>query len=114
MASRQTYDQIRADLLSIYHRGCIEKGTYGWTPEQVCSWAYSELDGSYPLPIENLMLEVAALGLTGLWYQNQVSFHLDEIRKILSENVESDLFSSLESSEADELKTDMRSLRIIS
>ncbi|EEQ06063.1 hypothetical protein yberc0001_11520 [Yersinia bercovieri ATCC 43970] len=59
------------------------------------------------------MLEVVALVLVGGWYPSQVEFHQNKIAKLLTENSFDNLLSTVPDDEAEELKLDMRILKLI-
>jgi hypothetical protein len=109
---RISYAVIKELLLSYYWRGCRDHGFAGWLPEQVSAWAYGEFEGSYDLPIENLMLEVASLVLTGGWFSDQARYHKEEILRILSViNLNAQL-TELPQEEAEEFTNDLRVLNL--
>jgi hypothetical protein len=107
------YTEIKTLLLAYYWRGCRDHGLSGWAPEQVCSWAYEEFDGSYDSPFEKLMLEVASLALTGGWHLRLVNYHMGEARQILSEIDLDTCMLDLSSEDADDLLTDLKILGIV-
>jgi hypothetical protein len=110
---RASYSVIKELLLSYYWRGCRDYGFTGWLPEQVCAWAYGEFEGSYDLPIENLMLEVASFVLAGGWYSGQAGYHKEEIARILSAMNLNDQLKELPQEEAEEFASDLRVLNLI-
>ncbi|MFC5476372.1 hypothetical protein [Paraherbaspirillum soli] len=114
MRERVTYSEIRNRFLEIYFVGCRDHGFSGWSSELVTTWVYSpEFDGTYYLPIEQLMLEVVALVLTGGWYPTQVSFHRSEIMRLLSANKLESMIKEVPQDEAEEFLNDLKILKII-
>jgi len=65
------------------------------------------------LAIEQLMLEVCSLALTGGWYPNQVSHHRSEIQRLLIENNLDDLLKILPAEESEEFLHNLRILKLI-
>jgi hypothetical protein len=110
---RPSYREIRRDLLDTYLTGCASNGSKGWTHEEICSWAYFEYDGVYETPIENLMLEVSGLALTGGWYPDLVSYHRQQILKIIAKTVLPELLSQVNEEDSQELVRDLKVLDII-
>ncbi|MBN0280599.1 immunity protein Imm2, partial [Pseudomonas aeruginosa] len=72
---------------------------------------YSELENSFDLPIEKLMLEVLALILSAGRSSDKVKrYHLDVIHGLLKEIKLSSVLDDLPSDEAAELRDDLRVL----
>ncbi len=76
-------------------------------------YAYGELENSFELPIEKLMLEVIALILSaGRSPEKVQKYHLDAISKLLEEFELFSILEDLPSDEVVELKDDLRLLGI--
>lgn len=116
MEDRVTYNDIRAWFLGSYYSYCKVKLLHqsSWAEgESEVGYAYSELENSFQLPIEKLMLEVIALILSAGRSPEKVrKYHLDSISKLLGEIELSTILKNLPSDEAVEFKDDLRLLGI--
>lgn len=114
MEDRVTYSEIRAWFLGCYYSYCKVKLSHqsSWAEgESEVGYAYGELENSFDLPIEKLMLEVIALILSAGRSPNKVKrHHLDAISKILEEIKISSILEELPSAESAELEDDLRLL----
>ena len=113
---RVTYAEIRAWFLGSYHSYCRVKLMHrsAWVEgESEVGFAYSELENSFELPVEKLMLEVLALILSaGRSSENVKKYHMEAALKLIEQI---DLFSMLKelpSEEAADLVEDLRLLGI--
>ncbi|MCY1549249.1 Immunity protein Imm2 [compost metagenome] len=114
MEDRVTYGEIRAWFLGSYYNYCRVKLSHQspWGEGEIeAGYAYSELENSFDMPIEKLMLEVIALVLSAGRSSKEVEkYHLDIISGLLREV---DIYSVLEglpSDEAAELRGDLKVL----
>ena len=83
---------IQVDIATVFWVGCRDYGFSGWTYEQVCEWTYNKLNNRYAYKIENLMLKVAILGLTGGWCKRLEGILRGEINQLLpTMNLEEEL-----------------------
>ncbi|AJD63977.1 TPA: Imm2 family immunity protein [Pseudomonas aeruginosa] len=114
MEERVTYGEIRAWFLGSYYNYCRVKLNHQspWVEgESEVGYAYSELENSFDLPIEKLMLEVLALILSAGRSSDKVKrYHLDVIHGLLKEIKLSSVLDDLPSDEAAELRDDLRVL----
>ncbi|WP_134677849.1 Imm2 family immunity protein [Ectopseudomonas khazarica] len=114
MEDRVTYGEIRAWFLGSYYNYCRAKLSHQspWAEgESEVGYAYSELENSFDLPVEKLMLEILALILSADRSSEKVKkYHLDMIRGLLKEIELSSVLNDLPSDEAAELKKDLRVL----
>lgn len=113
MTEITSYQEVKDIALSCYWRGCRDHKTLNWTTEQVCAWTYNELENSFDLPIENLMLEIIFFVLTSGLQSTLSEYHRKAANKIL---IEMDLVRELISllpDDASELESDLRTLEYI-
>ncbi|UZE19480.1 immunity protein Imm2 [Pseudomonas sp. B21-054] len=114
MEERVTYGEIRAWFLGSYYNYCRVKLSHQslWAEgESEVGYAYSELENSFDLPIEKLMLEVLALILSaGRSSEKVKKHHLDIVHGLLKEINLSSVLDDLPSDEAAELRDDLRVL----
>lgn len=114
MEERVTYGEIRAWFLGSYYNYCRVKLSHQspWGEgESEAGYAYSELENSFEIPVEKLMLEVLALVLSAGRFSEKVKkYHLDNISGLLSEIDISATLDSLPSDEAAELIADLKIL----
>ncbi|MCP1443231.1 hypothetical protein J3D54_002363 [Pseudomonas sp. GGS8] len=114
MEERVTYGEIRAWFLGSYYSYCRVKLSHQspWAEgESEAGYAYSELENSFDLPIEKLMLEVLALILSaGRSSEKIQKYHLDVISGLLKQIELPSVLEELPSDEAAELIEDLRLL----
>ncbi|NTX93380.1 MULTISPECIES: Imm2 family immunity protein [unclassified Pseudomonas] len=114
MEERVTYGEIRAWFLGSYYSYCRGKlsDKSPWIEgESEVGYAYMELENSFDMPIEKLMLEVLALVLSAGRSSEEVErYHLNAISGLLAEIDISSVFESLPSEEAAELRADLKVL----
>lgn len=81
--------------------------------ESEVGYAYDELDNSFDLPIERLMLEVLTLVLdAGRGSERAKAYHRMAIAEIFSNNDLSELLENIPPGEAEELNSDIKILGI--
>ncbi|MBB4868253.1 hypothetical protein HNP46_007173 [Pseudomonas nitritireducens] len=111
---RVTYGEIRAWFLGSYYSYCRGKlsDKSPWTEgESEVGYAYMELENSFDMPVEKLMLEVLTLVLSAGRSSKAVEkYHLDIISELLKEIDISSALAGLPSEEAAELRTDLKVL----
>lgn len=116
MKDRVTYGEIRAWFLGSYYSYCKVKLSHQspWAEgESEVGYAYGELENSFELPVEKLMLEVIALVLSaGRSSEKVKKYHLDIISKLLEEIELSDIFEDFSPDELVEFKGDLKLLEI--
>lgn len=87
MNERLTYGEIRAWFLDGYYSYCRAKLSHQnpWLEgESEVGYAYSELENSFDLPVEKLMLEVLSLVLSaGRSSEKARKYHQDAISELL-------------------------------
>ncbi|CAI8816785.1 MULTISPECIES: Imm2 family immunity protein [Pseudomonas] len=114
MEERVTYGEIRAWFLGSYYNYCRVKLShqYPWIEgESEVGYAYSELENSFDLPIEKLMLEVLSLILSaGRSSEKVQKYHQDAISELLRKIDLSSVLEELPPDEAAELVGDLRVL----
>ncbi|MGV2862931.1 Imm2 family immunity protein [Achromobacter sp. ESBL13] len=112
MEERVTYGEMRAWFLGCYYDYCRTKIGHGgaWVEgESEVGYAYSELENSFDMPIEKLMLEVLALVLSaGRSSEHVRNYHMRIIGELLSEIDISSLLDGLPFEEATELRSDLK------
>ena len=84
MTETISYQEIKNIILSYYWRGCRDHVLDNWTTEQVYAWTYNELENSFDLAIENLMLEVIFFVLTSGLQSSLSLYHKKSANEILS------------------------------
>ncbi|WP_342308089.1 Imm2 family immunity protein [Pseudomonas fluorescens] len=111
MEGRVTYGEIRAWFLGSYYSYCKVKLSHqsSWAEgESEVGYAYGELESSFELPIEKLMLEVIVLILSaGRAPRIVQKYHLDTISKLLEEIELSSILEDLPFDEVAEFKDDL-------
>jgi len=111
MEDRVTYGEIRACFFSCYYNYCRAKISHlsPWAEgESEVGYAYNELENSFDLPVEKLMLEVLVLILSAGRSSEKVrKYHLDAIRELLKDNKLSSVLNNLPWDEAVELRKDL-------
>lgn len=116
MEERITYREIRAWFLGCYYNYCRAKvkNNSPWVEgESEAGYAYSELEKSFDMPVENLMLEVLSLILgAGRSSDQSQKYHRGIISELLSENNLSDMLKELPEEEAEEFKADLKLLKL--
>ncbi|PVZ15420.1 MULTISPECIES: Imm2 family immunity protein [unclassified Pseudomonas] len=116
MEDRVTYGEIRAWFLGRYYSYCKVKLSHqsSWAEgESEVGYAYGELENSFELPVERLMLEVTALILSaGRSPEKVKEYHLHAISKLLDDIELSYILEGLPSDEVAELKDDLKLLGI--
>ncbi|AXA80553.1 hypothetical protein CE206_28650 (plasmid) [Achromobacter xylosoxidans] len=114
MEDRVTYSEIRAWFLGNYYSYCRAKlgRQIPWAEgESEVGYAYGELENSFDLPVEKLMLETLTLILSAGRSSDHVKkYHLDMIHGLLEEIELASVLNDLPSDEAAELKKDLRLL----
>ncbi|ATE78467.1 Imm2 family immunity protein [Pseudomonas frederiksbergensis] len=114
MEERVTYGEIRAWFLGSYYSYCRAKLSHqsSWVEgESEVGYAYSELENSFDLPIEKLMLEVLTLILSaGRSSEKIQKYHVDAISGLLKDIEHSSILEELPSDELAELIDDLRVL----
>jgi hypothetical protein len=111
---RVTYGEIRAWFLGSYYSYCrvklSHKSPWG-AGESEAGYAYSELENSFDMPIEKLMLEVLTLVLlAGRSSRAVEKYHLDIISELFKEIDISSALKGLPPDEAAELRADLEAL----
>ena len=84
MTETISYQEIKNIIRSYYWRGCRDHALDNWTTEQVYAWTYNELENSFDLAIENLMLEVIFFVLTSGLQSSLSLYHKKSANEILS------------------------------
>lgn len=116
MEGRVTYGEIRAWFLGSYYSYCKVKLSHqsSWAEgESEVGHAYGELENSFELPIETLILEVIALIISAGRSQEKVqNYHLDAISKLLEEFKLFSILEYLPFNESVEVKDDLMLLGI--
>ncbi|MFY0480930.1 Imm2 family immunity protein [Achromobacter marplatensis] len=114
MEERVTYGEIRAWFLGCYYDYCRAKISHGgaWVEgESEVGYAYGELENSFDMPIEKLMLEVLAIVLSaGRSSEHVRNYHMRIIGELLSEIDISSVLDGLPFEEAAELRSDLKCL----
>lgn len=117
MEERVTYGEIRKWFLGCYYSYCRSKLKHQnpWIEgESEVGYAYSELENSFDMPVEKLMLEVLALILSaGRATEKVQRYHLNTISELLKGVDLSSVLEDLPSDEAEELKCDLRILGLL-
>ncbi|MBD9456642.1 immunity protein Imm2 [Pseudomonas sp. PDM05] len=116
MEERVTYAEIRAWFLGSYYSYCRVKLRHrsAWVEgESEVGFAYSELENSFDLPVEKLMLEILALVLSaGRSSESVKKYHMDAALKLIEQIDLSSMLKELPPEEAADLVEDLRLLGI--
>ncbi|CAI8738238.1 DUF2591 domain-containing protein [Pseudomonas serbica] len=108
-----SYQEIKAISFSCYWRGCRDHRAYNWTSEQIYTWTHNELENSFSLPIENLMLEVIFFVLTSGSQGTLSEYYKKSAYRIITEiNLLHEL-ACLPPDDATEFKSDLETLGFI-
>jgi hypothetical protein len=107
------YQEIKDIAFSCYWRGCRDHKRYNWTSEQIYAWTYNELENSFDLPIENLMLEVVFFVLTSGLQGTLSEYHKKSAQGIIAEIDLAHELASLQPDDATEFQADLRALGLI-
>ncbi|MCW0436730.1 Imm2 family immunity protein [Xanthomonas sacchari] len=118
MEDRITYSEIRAWFLECYYKYCKVKLSHKspWVEgESEVGYAYGELEDSFDMPIEKLMLEVLAIILCAGRAEKKVyEYHLCHLHNILENMDLVSILAELPSDEAIEFEGDLRILGVYS
>ena len=116
MEERVNYAEIRAWFLGSYYSYCRLKLRHrsAWGDgESEVGFAYSELESSFDLPVEKLMLEVSALILSaGRFSESVKKYHMDAALELVEQIDLSSMLKELPPEEAADLVEDLRLLEI--
>lgn len=112
MTNVASYQEVRDIALSTYWRGRLSQAT-GEYSECIHAWTYNELDNSFDLPIENLMLELVLLVLAFGSNEAMRDYHRDLARKILLGIDLGHQLARLSPDDASDLEGDLRRLNFI-
>lgn len=111
--NRISYPQIKTDTLETYFEGCVSRGIQAGLPhEQALGYLSYNLENSYTLPIENLMMHTIELALYGGWYAGASAFIREQIREIIHRDGLTSLLQGIESEEIAIFLDDLKRLRI--
>lgn len=117
MEDRVTYAEIRAWFLGSYCSYCRVKLRHrsAWVEgESEVGFAYSELENSFDLPVEKLMLEILALVLSaGRSSESVKQYHMDAALMLIEQIDLSSMLKELPPEEAVDLVEDLRLLDIL-
>ncbi|MBB1632141.1 hypothetical protein A9975_14870 [Cupriavidus sp. UME77] len=117
MEDRVPYSMIRAWIFSRYYSYCRSKLNHKnqWVEgESEVGYAYDELDNSFELPIEKLMLEVLTLILdAGRGSERAITYHRKAIADLLENNDLSEMLKNIPMDEVEEFKIDINILGVI-
>jgi hypothetical protein len=111
---RKTYDEIKSDVLNVYFTFCRDHGLVLKRPfEQILGAVDYNFEGVFILPVENAMLGIVKLVLSGGRYPDAE----ENIRKQIAEHIAScglkNILNDLPSTERDEFLHDLQVLRFI-
>ena len=116
MEERVTYAEIRAWFLGSYYSYCRVKLRHrsAWVEgESEVGFAYSELENSFDLPVEKLMLEILALVLSaGRSSESVKKYHRDAALKLIEQIGLSSVLKELPPEEAADFIDDLRVLGV--
>lgn len=116
MEERVTYAEIRAWFLGSYYSYCRVKLRHrsAWVEgESEVGFAYSELENSFDLPVEKLMLEILALVLSaGRSSESVKKYHMDAALKLIEQIGLSSVLKELAPEEAADFIDDLRVLGV--
>lgn len=111
---RIIYDELKNWMLMNYFDDCRDYAfDKGWTYSQIVSTVHDGYEGSFSRPIENLMLELIALILTGGWNQQTAEYHRKQITELLSKYQLSELLDGVPEEEAKQFEMDLRKMKFL-
>ncbi|QOT79037.1 Imm2 family immunity protein [Cupriavidus basilensis] len=117
MEDRVSYSVMRAWIFSRYYSYCRSKlnNKSSWVEgESEVGYAYDELDNSFELPVERLMLEVLTLILdAGRGSEQAGAYHRKAIEDLLENNDLSEMLKDIPMDEVEEFKIDINVLGVI-
>ncbi|WP_321818293.1 MULTISPECIES: hypothetical protein [unclassified Paraburkholderia] len=111
---RVSYKSIKADVLDLYFTLCRDRAIEdGWSHREVLGSIDCEFDGVFDLRVENIMLSVIRLILSGGWSSDSkenLSRYISE--QIAMEGLEN-ILRGIPSEEAELFKHDLKILKFI-
>ena len=109
--SRIKYQQVKADALDTYFEGCLSRGIQAGLPhEHALGYLSYNLENSYILPVENLMMHTVELGLYGEWHAKASSHIREKIQGIISPHGLKFLLKGIDNEECTIFLSDLKRL----
>lgn len=114
MEERETYSTIKAWFLDCVFDTCLNNwNDETWPYSSIIAFTYEEYSASYNSVIENLMLNVVTLIMTGGWDLEQASYYKKLIKNILSQYTLEELLKDIPKEEFDEFIHDLKKLNLL-
>lgn len=111
---RATYENIKSGVLEAYYDFCRDRGVVKRMSHlEVLGYVDCEYEDIFESPLENLMLTVARLILTGGWYPEAEKNFRRSIEQQLSSNSLESLLVEVPKNEADLFLHDLQILKLI-
>jgi hypothetical protein len=120
MEDRVPYKELKIWIWECYweslrDRGPLHRVNTTWSEEMIIGFVdseYTESDGVFVSQLEYFMLDVILLVLSS-FKENQRNYYLSKVKKFISENDLEDLLSEIPKEEAEELRRDLRIIKVI-
>ena len=111
---RVTYGAIKTWVLEAYYDFCRDRGFgAGWGHDGVMGAVEYEYEGAFERPIENVMLKVIELVLSGGWHKEVEHNIRRKIADQLAEYGLEKLLADVPADEAEAFRHDLRILKLI-
>ena len=110
---RVPYETIKGRVLDAYFDFCRDRGLVGRrSQEEILGGITYEFENAFELPLENLMLCVVQLVLSGGWHPNAEAYLREQISDQLAEFHLDNLLVGLPQEEASLFRHDLDTLRL--
>jgi hypothetical protein len=111
---RLSYETIKEWVLSAYFDGCRDLAVGEQRPhKEILGYVVYQFENSFERPIENLMLSVVQLVLSGGWYPDLEQHARQWISGQLAEHGLESLLYGVPEDEAESFKHDLHILKLI-
>lgn len=112
--NRVDYGTIKSWVLEAYYDFCRDRGhAKGWSHDAILGSVEYEYECTFERPVENLMLKVAELVLSGGWHKEVEKNIRDKIFSNIKENGLENLLAGVPEEEYELFQHDLRVLKII-
>lgn len=111
---RNTYFEIKANVLEAYFEGCRDLALCEARPHaEIMGYIAYQFENSFDRIIENFMLRVVQLVVSGGWHAEAAQYARKQIAAQLQNYDIDTLLAEIPKSEADIFRHDLRILKII-
>ena len=111
---RMPYQEIKSLVLSAYYDFCRDRGVgLGWSHEQILGSVSYEYENVFALPLENLMLRVVQLVLSGGWYKDGELNARNWVTNFFSEYNLDEFLEKMPVEESEEFYRDLKIAKLI-